>query len=87
MPFGNMDLIGTLYFATVPDCVAPNAIKKVIFHDPATVIYWSDGTRTVVKVHNEPFDKEKGFCMAIMKKALGDRYHKFFKEYCHGDTD
>lgn len=58
-------------------------LKKVIFHDPATIILWSDGTKTVVKVHNEPFDKEKGLCMAVMKKALGESYHRFFKEYCN----
>ena len=46
-------------------------IKKVIFHDPATIILWLDGTKTVVKAHNEPFDPEKGFAMAVCKKLYG----------------
>lgn len=42
-------------------------IKKVIFNDPATIVLWSDGTKTVVKAVNEPFDPEKGLAMAISK--------------------
>lgn len=48
-------------------------IKKVIFNPPATVIYWEDGTKTVVKASNEDFDPEKGLAMAIAKKALGNQ--------------
>lgn len=55
----------------------PLSIKKVIFHDPATVIYWSDGTKTVVKCKNEKFDKEKGLAMACMKKLLGNKGHYY----------
>lgn len=57
-------------------------IKRVIHNDPATVILWNDGTKTVVKAHNESFDPEKGFAMAVCKKLLGDRYKKTFREYC-----
>ena len=32
---------------TYRDLIPP--IKKVIFHDPATVVFWKDGTKTVVK--------------------------------------
>lgn len=48
-------------------------VKKVIFNDPATVICWTDGTKSVVKCQNdEPFDAEKGFVMAYLKKLLGN---------------
>lgn len=47
-------------------------IEKVVFNDPATIIIWGDGTKTVVKAQNEPFDKEKGFVMACLKKMLGN---------------
>ena len=43
-------------------------IKHVIFNPPATIVFWTDGTKTVVKVHKEPFDKEKGIAMALVKK-------------------
>lgn len=52
-------------------------IKTVIFHNPATIIYWEDGSKTVVKADNEPFDPEKGLAMAIAKKAFGNKGNYF----------
>ena len=46
-------------------------IKKVIFNDPATIVFWKDGTKTVVKCENEEFDEEKGLAMAIVKSVFG----------------
>lgn len=58
-------------------------IKDVIFNDPATIVFWEDGTKTVVKAENEEFDPEKGLAMAITKKALGNNYGYYdtFKKY------
>lgn len=58
-------------------------IEKVIFNDPATIIVWKDGTKTVVKAENETFDPEKGLAMAIAKKALGNQgnYYEVFKKW------
>ncbi len=54
-------------------------IKKVIFHDPATIVYWSNGEKTVVKCsERDRFDKEKGLAMAIAEKYFGG-YSKFKK--------
>lgn len=55
----------------------------VIFNDPATIVKWSDGTKTVVKAENEPFDPEKGLAMAISKRMLGNKYDYYdvFKKY------
>lgn len=53
----------------------PDSIKKVIYNDPATIIFWSDGTKTVVKcMENEDYDPEKGFMAAVTRKAFGDKY-------------
>lgn len=49
------------------------AIKKVIFNEPATIVFWLDGTKTVVKAENEYFDPEKGLAMAIAKKVYGNK--------------
>ena len=49
------------------------SIKNVIFNDPATIIQWSDGSKTVVKAENEAYDPEKGFTMAYVKKMLGNK--------------
>lgn len=58
--------------------------KKVVFHDPATVVYWSDGTKTVVKCGpHDTFDPEKGLAMAVAKKHFGNgnEFHKVFKRW------
>ena len=57
-------------------------ITRVIFNDPATIVFWEDGTKTVVKAHDEEFDPEKGLAMAITKKALGnDSYYPEIKKW------
>ena len=52
-------------------------IKDVIFNDPATIVFWADGTKTVVKATNEAFDPEKGLAMAISKKFFGNKGNYF----------
>lgn len=59
-------------------------IKNVIFNEPATIIFWSDGSKTVVKCQEgEGYDPEKGMAMAISKKALGNmgNYCEVFKKW------
>lgn len=54
------------------------AITKVIFNDPATIVFWSDGTKTIVKCNEfEKFDKEKGLAMAICKKVSTGPYNYY----------
>jgi hypothetical protein len=49
-------------------------IQKVIFNFPATIVYWTDGTKTVVKMQEDDvWDPEKGLAMAIVKKVYGNR--------------
>ena len=46
--------------------------KKVIYHDPATIVYWNDGTKTVVKCDlRDTYSKESGLALCYMKKMLG----------------
>ena len=59
-------------------------IEDVIFNDPATIVFWSDGTKTVVKAQDgEEFDPEKGLAMAITKKKLGNNgnYYNHIKKW------
>ena len=52
-------------------------IKKVIYNNPATIIFWADGTKTVVQCQEgDSYDPEKGLAMAIAKKALGNTSRK-----------
>ena len=63
-------------------------IKKVIFNDPATIVFWSDGTKTVVKCgNNDAFDLEKGLAMAISKKFFDNMgyYYDVFKKWLPKD--
>lgn len=61
--------------------------KKVIFNDPATIVYWKDGSKTVVKCrYGDAFDPEKGLAMAIAKHYLGTseskgNYYDIFKQW------
>lgn len=60
--------------------VAP-AIMDIKFNGPATIIFWGDGTKTVVKQHDgeATYDKEKAIAMALIKKSYpGHAYHKLF---------
>lgn len=63
-------------------------IKDVIFNEPATIVFWSDSTKTVVKCQEDDiYDPEKGLAMAISKKVLGNGYDyynivkKYLKKY------
>ena len=64
----------------ISDSIGEYRIKDVIFHPPATIVLWEDGTKTVVKLHDEDYDAEKGLAMAVMKKVLGTEYRKYVKK-------
>lgn len=55
-------------------------IKNAIFAPPATIVYWSDGSKTVVKCsEKDVFDPEKGLAMAIAKRCGGNK-GSYYKE-------
>lgn len=59
-------------------------IQQVIFNPPATIVFWRDGSKTVVKCgENDIFDPEKGLAMAISKRAFGDNrdYYEIFAKW------
>lgn len=61
----------------------PNIIKT-IFNNPATIVKWSDGTKTVVKCgEHDTYDPEKGLAMAVTKKYFGNEgnYYEIFKKW------
>lgn len=55
-------------------------IKDILVNGPATIVFWTDGTKTVVKCGpDDSYDIEKAVAMCFMKKALGSRsMHKIF---------
>ena len=59
-------------------------IEKVIFNPKATIVFWSDRTKTIVKLDkNDERDDEKGLAMAISKKFLGNKsnYYNEFRKW------
>lgn len=47
-------------------------IKKVLYKNPATVVFWSDGTKTVAKTHGgDSYNPESGLVICVLKKLHG----------------
>lgn len=62
-------------------------IDRVIFNDPATIVIWADGTKTVVKCQpGDEYNKETGLAMCIAKKYLGNKgnFNEVFKKFIEG---
>lgn len=64
---------------------ATPTITNVIFNPPATIVFWSDRTKTVVKCdyEQELYDPEKGLAMAIAKKMIGDNKRAYYHTFLH----
>lgn len=78
------------YFRKEKVTMNTSLIKKVIFNNPATIVLWNDGTKTVVKCCScELFDPEKGLAMAFAKKMLGNKndYYKELKSFIPKDSE
>lgn len=61
-------IVAMLYSA----CMVPKP-QKVIFNDPATIVLWDDGTKTVVKCQDgDVYSKQTGLLMCIAKKTYGN---------------
>lgn len=59
-------------------------VKKVIFHEPATIVFWTDNTKTVVKCQKgDTYNKELGFALCCAKKLLGNKsnFNNEFKKW------
>ena len=50
-------------------------VEKIIYNlknpdKPATIVYWSDSSKTVVKCDTKDFNKEAGLAQCFLKKCL-----------------
>lgn len=56
-------------------------IVDVIFNGPATIVFWRDGTKTVVKrAIGDPFSEDAGVALCIAKKMMGDSFHRVLRD-------
>lgn len=65
-------------------------IKDVIFNDPATIVMWLDGSKTVVKCQpGDTYSEELGLAMCIAKKYYGNtgEYNEVFKRFIPKESD
>lgn len=79
-----LDELNRFYYGRWPKLSSKPTIKDVIFNDPATIVFWEDGTKTVVKCQEgDTYDPEKGLAMAICKKIDGNNrdYYLAFKKW------
>lgn len=59
-------------------------IDHITLSGPATIVFWKDGSKTIVKAQNgEDIDYEKGIALCFMKKVNGNNgnYNNIFREY------
>lgn len=55
-------------------------IDRVVYNGPATIVFWNDGAKTIVKCsENDVYDAEKGLAMAVVKRVYGSNFKKLFK--------
>lgn len=58
-------------------------ITKVLYNNPATVVFWSDGTKTRnVCPQNTLYNPDAGLAFCVLKKFMGgDEMAKLFKDW------
>lgn len=58
-------------------------VKRVIYNDPVTIVFWSDNTKTTCKAqHGDKFNKETGLALCVLKKLVGgDQVAKLMEDW------
>ena len=50
-------------------------ITRVIHNNPATIVFWNDGTKTVARTQDgDPYDPTAGLLVCVMKKMIGNEH-------------
>lgn len=63
-------------------------VKNIIFNDPVTVVFWKDGTKTIVKASNgDKFSKELGVVYSVFKKLYGPNTSAAIKKFLDKSQD
>jgi len=68
-------------------------IKQVIYNNPATIVFWSDDSKTVCVVNDEDaysdtYSREAGLSICILKKLCGaTRVYDIFHDWINEDSD
>ena len=88
MPYVNLELgrIEDVKFINQLPKFDKNEIKDVRYNDPATIVFWKDGTKTVVKCQKnkgDTYNPELGLAMCIIKKMCDNKgnYNDVFDKW------
>ena len=58
----------------------PSMVEKITYCGPATIVFWKDGTKTVIKCHEgDQFDEATGFLLCCLRKMMTQ---KSYSELC-----
>lgn len=58
----------------------PSMVEKITYCGPATIVFWKDGTKTVIKCHEgDQFDEVTGFLLCCLRKMMTQ---KSYSELC-----
>ncbi len=75
----------------VKNCIPPYllhpGIERAIFRDPATIVFWEDGVKTVVRCQDgDAYSPEVGLAMCVCKRFFGNsgRYNDEFRRVMEG---
>ena len=57
-------------------------VQEIRYNGPATIVFWKDGTKTVVKMQPGElcYDPDKAFAMAVCKKLFGNKFNRHLTE-------
>lgn len=65
-------LPGDIRFVTDDGKLEQIYIKQLIYRNPATIVFWSDGSKTVCKCSGgDKYNPETGLAICILKKMCG----------------
>ena len=58
-------------------------ITKVIHNNPATIVFWNDGTKTVARIQDgEAYEPTTGLMVCVLKKLIGnDQTQKLLNDW------
>lgn len=81
MPDGRREVLKKIKDSVTFEASKYIKIRKVIFSGPATIVFWNDGDKTVVKcTKGDHLNYEMGIAMCTLKKLFGDSYLDFKKD-------
>ena len=72
MLFKHCALPGAFVYIDKDSKLKQVCIERVLYSNPATIVFWDDGTKTTAKCfENDLYNPETGLAMCILKKLYG----------------